>query len=144
MLGNEYAKSFQKLSSGLDVIESLEGRNTVYSAQTCILMAKLKFGMQDYHKAIHLYERGLEIYTQLFGISHSYSLRIFINIVHLCFLNSNMNKLGQIMEKAMKALDETVNIPSCIKLYRLMKTQLECLTNLVTFTEKINVMKNLL
>lgn len=106
-MAEEHGKAFSKLSSGLDVIESLEGRNNVYSANTCVLMAKLKFQIGDVPKAISLYERGLEIYTIMFGMSHSYCLKIYINLIHLCFSSHSMPKLTQVIEKAVKALDES-------------------------------------
>jgi len=109
-LARDHAKAFQKLSSGTDVIEAIEGRNNVYSANTNILMAKIKFEVGDYTKAMGLYERGLDIYTQLYGISHSYCLRVYINLIHLCFICQNMAKLEQVIERTMKAIDETVII----------------------------------
>jgi len=53
-------------------------------------MAKMKYSLKDYGKALALYERSLDIYAMMFGMNHAYCLRIYINIIHLCFEMANM------------------------------------------------------
>ena len=109
-MASEHHKALHRFSSGLDVIESIEGRNTIYSANISLTMAKIQYALRDYKKSIHLYERSLDIYSQIMGYGHPYCLRIYANLIFVCFESGHTEKALEIAGRLIKMIKEMVNI----------------------------------
>jgi len=105
-MGGENIKALQRLASGLEVIESIEGRTTYYSANISLTMAKIHFLLQEFGRAIYLYERSLDIYSHLLGFGHPYCFRVYANLVYVCFACNDLKKATQIAERMTKAASE--------------------------------------
>ena len=105
-MAGENIKALQRFASGLEVIESIEGRTTYYSANICLTMAKIHFFLQEFARAIYLYERSLDIYSQLVGSGHPYCFRVYANLVYVCFACNDTKKATLIAERMTRAAAE--------------------------------------
>ena len=107
-MNQENVKALQRFTSGLEIIESIEGRNTVYSASVSLTMARILFNSKEYHKATTLYERGLDIYSHILGYSHPHCLRIYINLIFVSFEINNSEKAVDIGYRLINAVGDAV------------------------------------
>jgi len=107
-MAGEQAKALQRFASGLEILESIEGRTTFYSANTSFTMAKIHFSFKEYLRTINLYERSLDIYSQLLGNGHPYCFRVFANLVYVCFESKNTEKAVQLADRLSIATREAV------------------------------------
>lgn len=106
----DYEKAYSRFQAGTIVLESLEGRANLYCANAYLEMAKLKKILKDISTAISDYEKALDAYTRIFGITNTQCLTIFLSLIELAFVTHNMTKLADYTDRFTKALDNNCTV----------------------------------
>ena len=108
LLNGEYERSFLKYAAANEILEKINGRNTIQCANCYVCMAQIKYKLKKYQIAVDLYEIALDIYITLLGRGHIYTYRIYLNLLYLSFMLKHEFRIQFFEQKLVSLLEDEV------------------------------------
>jgi hypothetical protein len=109
LMSHQYERAYNNIFLGNQILENNTGNCTIDSANSYITLAQIQYKLKQFKQTKYLYECALGIYTNLLGIDHIFTYRIYLNLLYIAFLLKDDEEIESIEKIVYYSLKESVS-----------------------------------